>query len=34
MRRVEDISEALWGAKVSPETISNMNQKVYAEIDK
>ena len=34
VRRVEDISEALWGARVSPGTISNMNQKVYAEIDK
>jgi len=34
VRRVEDISEALWGARVSPGTISNMNQKVYVEIDK
>ena len=33
VRRVEDISEVLWGARVSPGTISNMNQKVYAEID-
>ena len=34
VRRVEDISEALWGARVSPGTISNMNKKVYAEIEK
>ena len=34
VRRVEDISEALWGARVSLGTISNMNQKVYAELDK
>ncbi len=27
VRRIEDISEALWGAKVSPGTISNLNQK-------
>lgn len=29
VRRVEDISEALWGARVSSGTISNLNQKVY-----
>ena len=34
MRRVEDISEALWGARVLPGTISNMNKNVYAEIEK
>lgn len=28
VRRVEDISEALWGTKVSPGTISNLNRKV------
>lgn len=33
VRRVEDITEALWGAKVSPGTISNLNKKVYAKID-
>jgi len=33
VRRVEDISEALWGARVSPGTISNLNQKVYSQID-
>jgi len=29
VRRVEDITEALWGTKVSPETISNLNKKAY-----
>ena len=27
VRRVEDITEALWGTKVSPGTISNLNKK-------
>jgi transposase-like protein len=27
VRRVEDITEALWGSKVSPGTISNLNKK-------
>ena len=30
VRRVEDITEALWGTKVSPGTISNLNKKVNA----
>jgi putative transposase len=30
---VEDITEALWGTKVSPGTISKLNQKVYKSID-
>ncbi|ADK81085.1 IS256 family transposase [Sediminispirochaeta smaragdinae] len=34
VRRVEDITEALWGAKVSPGTISNLNKKIYEEIEK
>lgn len=34
VRRVEDISEALWGTKVSPGTISNLNQKAYEHIEK
>lgn len=34
VRRVEDISEALWGARVSSGTVSNLNKKVYAEIEK
>ena len=33
VRRVEDISEALWGAKVSPGTISTLNQKAYVQIE-
>ena len=33
MRRVEDITEALWGAKVSPSTVSRLNQKIYGRID-
>ena len=33
VRRIEDITEALWGTKVSPGTISNLNQKVYENID-
>ena len=33
VRRVEDISEALWGARVSPGTISNLNKKVYVQIE-
>lgn len=33
VRRVEDISEALWGTKVSPGTISNLNKKAYAHIE-
>jgi putative transposase len=34
VRRVEDITEALWGTKVSPGTISNLNKKIYDEIEK
>lgn len=34
VRRVEDISEALWGTKVSPGTISNLNKKAYENIEK
>jgi len=33
VRRVEDITEALWGTKVSPGTISNLNQKAFARIE-
>lgn len=32
--RVEDITEALWGTKVSPGTISNLNKKAYENIEK
>jgi putative transposase len=33
VRRVEDITEALWGTKVSPATVSNLNKKVYSRIE-
>jgi len=33
VRRVEDITEALWGTKVSPSTVSNLNKKIYEKID-
>ena len=31
--RVEDITEALWGTRVSPSTVSNLNKKIYAKIE-
>ena len=34
VRRVEDITEALWGTRVSSSTISNLNQKAYENIEK
>lgn len=34
VRRVEDITEALWGTRVSPGTISNLNKKAYGHIEK
>ena len=33
VRRVEDITEALWGTRVSPSTVSKLNQKLYKKID-
>ncbi|MEI4234437.1 IS256 family transposase [Roseovarius sp. D22-M7] len=33
VRRVEDITEALWGTRVSPGTVSNLNKKIYAKIE-
>lgn len=33
VRRVEDITEALWGTKVSAGTVSKLNQKVYGKIE-
>ncbi len=33
VRRVEDITEALWGSKVSPATISELNKKAYIHIE-
>jgi transposase-like protein len=34
VRRVEDITEALWGTKVSPGTVSNLNKKIYKRIER
>lgn len=34
VRRVEDITEALWGTKVSPSTVSKLNQKIYKHIER
>ena len=33
VRRVEDITEALWGTRVSPSTVSNLNKQIYAKIE-
>lgn len=33
VRRVEDITEALWGSKVSPSTISDFNKKAHVHIE-
>ena len=33
VRRAEDITEALWGSKVSPATISELNKKAYVHIE-
>ena len=33
VRRVEDVTEALWGTRVSPSTISNLNRKIYRQIE-
>jgi putative transposase len=33
VRRVEDITEALWGTRVSPSTVSDLNKKIYATIE-
>jgi putative transposase len=32
-RRVEDITEALWGTRVSSSTVSELNKKIYGTID-
>ena len=32
-RRVEDVSETLWGASVSPGTVSNLNEKAFDSIE-
>jgi putative transposase len=33
VRRVEDITQALWGTRVSASTVSELNQKIYGKID-
>jgi transposase-like protein len=33
VRRIEDITEALWGTRVSSGTVSKLNQKVYKHIE-
>jgi putative transposase len=33
VRRVEDITQALWGSRVSASTVSELNQKIYGKID-
>jgi len=33
VRRVEDITEALWGTRVSASTVSELNQKIYVQIE-
>ena len=33
VRRVEDVTEALWGTRVSAGTVSELNKKVYVHID-
>jgi len=32
VRRVEDVTELLWGSRVSASTVSNLNQKVYGRL--
>lgn len=34
VRRVEDITQALWGTRVSPGTVSNLNKKIYERIER
>lgn len=33
VRRVEDITQALWGTRVSPSTVSELNQKIGVQIE-
>jgi putative transposase len=33
VRKVEDITEALWGTRVSSGTVSDLNQKIYGQIE-
>ncbi len=34
VRRVEDITEALWGTRVSASTVSDLNKKIYVHIER
>jgi len=33
VRRVEEITQALWDTRVSPGTVSNLNKKIYERIE-
>jgi len=33
VRRVEDITQALWGTRVSPSTVSDLNRQIYERIE-
>jgi len=33
MTPIEDITEALWGSRVSASTVSELNQKIYGQIE-
>ena len=33
VRRAEDITQALWGTRVSASTVSDLNQKIYKQIE-
>ena len=33
-RRIEDVSEALWGASVSAATVSNLNEKAFESVER
>ena len=33
VRRVEDITEALWGTRALPSTVSDLNKKIYGTIE-
>jgi transposase-like protein len=33
VRRIEDITEALWGTKVSPSAVSELNKRIYGQIN-
>lgn len=33
-RRIEDVSEILWGAKVSASTVSNLNEKAFESVER